>query len=68
MKLQAIFYDTHHSYLCRAYDGIEIPPPRRVVTIELTPEQAQALTPRQVGPQSREECGGIWIQQEEVKP
>ena len=43
-----------------------IPPGRRLVKIDLTPEQAAALEPREVGRRNGkplyEECGETWLE------
>lgn len=49
MKLHFILADTYRTYLATAFDGEHVPYRKRIVTIELTPEQMEAIKPRKVG-------------------
>lgn len=49
VKLHFILADTYRTYLATAFDNEHVPYRKRIVTIELTPEQMEAIKPRKVG-------------------
>lgn len=49
MKLHFVLADTWRTYMAEAYSGEHHPYKKRIVTIELTPEQIKAVKPRKVG-------------------
>lgn len=49
MKLHFILADTYRTYIAVVHENEHVPYRRRIVTIELTPEQMEAIKPRKVG-------------------
>lgn len=49
MRLHFILADTYRTYLATAFDNEHVPYKKRIVTVELTPDQLDAIKPRKVG-------------------
>ncbi len=49
MKLHFILADTHRTYVAIVHENEHVPYRKRIVTIELTPEQMEAIKPRKIG-------------------
>jgi len=49
MKLHFILADTHRTYVAVVHENEHVPYRKRIVTIELTPEQMEVIKPRKVG-------------------
>ncbi len=49
VKLHFILADTHRTYIAVVHENEHVPYRKRIVTIELTPEQLKAIEPRKVG-------------------
>lgn len=68
MKLQVVMLDRYRTEVAVSYENQCVPYGRRLVSIELTPEQSKALEPRVVsepGTNARfEEIGEVWIEKE----
>ena len=67
MKVIVVMLDRLRTELAIKYEGQAIPYRRRLVEIELTPDQVEALTPRRVGKRCGEvvyeERGDVWIKE-----
>ena len=70
MKLTVVMLDTQRSYLALVHENQSIPYRKRLVEIELSPEQVDKLTPRKTGSNGTkntyEERGEIYL--EEIYP
>ncbi len=49
MKLHFILADTYRTYLATTFENEHVPYKKRIVTIELTPDQLDAIRPHKVG-------------------
>ncbi len=49
MKLHFILADTHRTYVAVVHENEYVPYRKRIVTIELTPEQMEKIKPRKIG-------------------
>jgi len=69
MKLNVVMIDTFRTYIAVAYENDHLPYGRRLVQIELTPEQVEKLRPRELGSAQGkpffEEIGQVWLEKDE---
>ena len=69
MKLHAVLCDTLRTCLAIEFENESLPYGRRLVTVELTDEQAEALRPRVTGQRNgkewREELGPVWLERDD---
>lgn len=56
MKLHFILADTHQTRMRLIHENEWVPYKKRVVTIELTPEQSEQIRPRLVGHEGNSDC------------
>lgn len=72
MVLRVVMLDTWRTEMAITHEGQAMPYGRRLVTIELTPEQRAALAPRRLGVRCGddvfEERGDAWIELVEPPP
>ena len=68
MKLHAVFCDTLRTYMAIEFENESLPYGRRLVTVDLTDEQAEALRPRVSGKRNGkewlEELGPVWLERD----
>jgi hypothetical protein len=67
MKLMVVMLDTWRTSCAIQHENSFLPYGRRIVEIELTPDQAAALAPRKVGEGQAgkfiyEDMGDVWIE------
>lgn len=67
-KLQVVMLDTWRTSIAITHENEHVPYGRRLVTIELTPEQLALLAPRHLGQNcgkpAHEEYGPSWLEVE----
>ena len=66
MKLTVIMVNTHRTAIAIRYENDHMPFTRRVVSVDLTPDQVEMLKPMEVGTWSGkpvyEEIGQSWLE------
>lgn len=72
MKLTVVMEDRYRTEIAIVHENQHVDYGRRVVQIELTPEQLRQLSPRQVGTRGRtpvyEQYGSVWLEDCFAKP
>jgi len=67
MKLQVVMLDRHRTEMAIMHENSCVPYGRRLVSIELTAEQVEALKPESVGYSQGEErfeqIGDVWLEE-----
>ena len=62
MKLMVELVNTHRTRMAVIHENDWLPFQRRIVSIELTPDQIAAIAPRELGV----ECGNVWLEADDA--
>jgi DNA-binding MarR family transcriptional regulator len=72
VKLHFVLADTYRTYVAAVYENEHRPYKKRIVTVGLTPEQEEAIRPREVGMRNGarvyEEILDVILEEQEARP